>query len=231
MTATMRITSPTPAATPTTAGTRTVTGATTDATSTRPDTAGAAAGVPGAVGVATTAGGAASVAATLYATTVSPLGELLLVGRAVPDAPGGTALVSLSVPGQKGAATVEDGWVRDDAAFTEIVRQLGAYFAGERTDFDIAYADGPGATDFRRRVWKAVDAIPYGKTATYGQIAAQVGASGAGVRAVGSAIGRNPLLVVRPCHRVIGSDGALRGYAGGLARKERLLGLEGSLPA
>ncbi|WP_329456235.1 methylated-DNA--[protein]-cysteine S-methyltransferase [Streptomyces sp. NBC_01497] len=171
-----------------------------------------------------------TVPTTLYATVGSPLGELLLSGQAAPDAPGGTALVSLALPGQKGAAGVLDGWVRDDAAFTEIARQLAAYFAGERTRFDIAYAEGPGATDFRRRVWRAVDAIPYGTTATYGQIAVQVGASGAGVRAVGSAIGRNPLLVVRPCHRVIGADGALRGYAAGLGHKERLLGLEGALP-
>ncbi|MCF3963045.1 methylated-DNA--[protein]-cysteine S-methyltransferase [Streptomyces fuscigenes] len=170
-------------------------------------------------------------AAYVYATVDSPLGELLLVGRPAADAPGGTALVSLSLPGQKGAAVVEDGWVRDDAAFAEIARQLGAYFAGERTGFDIAYADGPGVTDFRRRVWEAIDAIPYGTTTTYAGIAALVGARGAGVRAVGSAIGRNPLLVVRPCHRVIGSDGALRGYAGGLESKQRLLGLEGSLPA
>ncbi|GAA3754613.1 methylated-DNA--[protein]-cysteine S-methyltransferase [Streptomyces tremellae] len=166
-----------------------------------------------------------------YAVVGSPLGELLLVGRAVPGAPGGTALVSLSLPGQRGGARVEDGWVRDNAAFAEIGRQLGAYFAGERTGFDIAYAEGPGATEFRRRVWRTVDTIPYGATVTYGQIAARVGASGAGVRAVGSAIGRNPLLVVRPCHRVIGSDGALRGYAGGLEGKRRLLGLEGALPA
>ncbi|MEW2547914.1 methylated-DNA--[protein]-cysteine S-methyltransferase [Streptomyces sp. NPDC047002] len=166
-----------------------------------------------------------------YAVVRSPLGELLLVGRARAGVPGGTALVSLSLPGQKGGARVEDGWMRDDAAFAEIGRQLGAYFAGELTGFDIAYAEAAGATEFRRRVWRAVDAIPYGTTATYGQIAAQVGASGAGVRAVGSAIGRNPLLVVRPCHRVIGSDGALRGYAGGLEGKRRLLGIEGALPA
>lgn len=84
-----------------------------------------------------------------------------------------------------------------------------------------------GGTEFQRRVWQALEEIPYGATATYGQIAQQVGTSAAGVRAVGTAIGRNPLLVVRPCHRVIGADGTLRGYAGGLERKQRLLGLEG----
>ncbi|MEE1803795.1 methylated-DNA--[protein]-cysteine S-methyltransferase [Streptomyces sp. JV176] len=163
---------------------------------------------------------------TLYTTVDSPLGEVLLAGVESATAPGGVALASLSLPGQKGAAVVQDGWVRAPEAFAGIVGQLRAYFAGTSTGFDIEYA--AGGTEFQRRVWAAVDAIPYGVTVTYGQIAARVGASGAGVRAVGTAIGRNPLLVVRPCHRVIGADGALRGYAAGLERKERLLGLEGA---
>ncbi|MGW1492688.1 methylated-DNA--[protein]-cysteine S-methyltransferase [Streptomyces sp. NPDC002402] len=164
-------------------------------------------------------------ARTVYTTIDSPLGELLLVGEeSSPTAKGGTALASLSLPGQKGAAVVRDGWRRDPAAFEEIGRQLGAYFEGRLTHFEIEYVDG--GTDFQRRVWQALEEIPYGATATYGQIAQQVGTSAAGVRAVGTAIGRNPLLVVRPCHRVIGADGTLRGYAGGLERKQRLLGLE-----
>ncbi|MFE7569870.1 methylated-DNA--[protein]-cysteine S-methyltransferase [Streptomyces sp. NPDC057539] len=164
---------------------------------------------------------------TMYTTIDSPLGELLLVGEKSPTAKGGVALASLSVPGQKGAAVVQDGWVRAPEAFEEIAGQLRAYFEGTLTRFVIEYADS--GTDFQRRVWQAVDTIPYGETVTYGQIAGQIGSAGAGVRAVGTAIGRNPLLVVRPCHRVIGADGALRGYAGGMARKERLLGLEGAL--
>lgn len=76
-------------------------------------------------------------------------------------------------------------------------------------------------------MWAALDGLPYGATVSYGEIAGRIGLSGTGVRAVGTAIGRNPLLVVRPCHRVIGADGALRGYAGGLERKQWLLGLEG----
>lgn len=80
-------------------------------------------------------------------------------------------------------------------------------------------------------MWQALEEIPYGETASYGEIARRVGTSAVGVRAVGTAIGRNPLLVVRPCHRVIGADGALRGYAGGIERKRRLLGLEGALAA
>lgn len=163
---------------------------------------------------------------SVYEVVDSPLGELLLVGRASATAHGGTALVSLSLPGQKGAPVVQDGWHRDPRAFQEIRRQLSAYFAGRLTRFEIEYADG--GTPFQRRVWKALEDVPYGQTVTYGQIARLVGTSAVGVRAVGTAIGRNPLLVVRPCHRVIGADGALRGYAGGLESKARLLGLEGA---
>ncbi|MEV3992016.1 methylated-DNA--[protein]-cysteine S-methyltransferase [Streptomyces sp. NPDC049837] len=162
---------------------------------------------------------------TVYAHVDGPLGEMLLVGEESAD--GRTALASLSLPGQKGGAVVQDGWRHAPEAFEGIAAQLRAYFAGRLTRFDIGYADG--GTDFQRRVWRALEDIPYGTTVTYGEIAARVGTPGAGVRAVGTAIGRNPLLVVRPCHRVIGADGALRGYAGGLERKERLLGLEGAL--
>ncbi|MEE1751769.1 methylated-DNA--[protein]-cysteine S-methyltransferase [Streptomyces sp. SP18CS02] len=193
---------------------------------------------------------------TVYAYVDGPLGEMLLVGEeATQDRParegparadglpraagteggpasgggtrGATVLVSLSLPGQKGGAVVQDGWRRAPEAFEAIAAQLRAYFAGELTRFDIACAEG--GTDFQRRVWRALEDIPYGATVSYGDIAARIGTPGAGVRAVGTAIGRNPLLVVRPCHRVIGADGALRGYAGGLESKQRLLGLEGAL--
>lgn len=166
---------------------------------------------------------------TVYAKVGSPLGELLLVGEESVGAPGGVALASVSMPGQKGAAVVREGWREEPAAFAGIAAQLAEYFAGNRTHFDVEYV--PGGTEFQRRVWAAVEEIPYGQTVSYGQVAALVGVSGTGVRAVGTAIGRNPLLVVRPCHRVIGADGALRGYAGGVERKERLLGLEGALVA
>ncbi|MET9431876.1 MULTISPECIES: methylated-DNA--[protein]-cysteine S-methyltransferase [unclassified Streptomyces] len=163
---------------------------------------------------------------TVYAYVDGPLGAMLLVGEESAPTGAGTALVSLSLPEQKGGAVVQDGWRHAPEAFEGIAAQLAAYFAGRLTRFDIPYADGTG-TAFQRRVWRALEDIPYGETATYGEIAARVGSPGAGVRAVGTAIGRNPLLVVRPCHRVIGADGALRGYAAGLERKERLLGLEG----
>ncbi|MCX4669149.1 methylated-DNA--[protein]-cysteine S-methyltransferase [Streptomyces sp. NBC_01381] len=164
-------------------------------------------------------------AKALYTTVESPLGELLLVGEASATAKGGTALASLSMPGQKGGAVVQDGWVRDDAAFAEIAAQLRSYFEGSLTRFDIEYVSGVG-TDFQQRVWHALDTLPYGTTTTYGKLAERMGLSRAAVRALGTAIGRNPLLVVRPCHRVIGADGSLTGYAGGLERKQRLLDLE-----
>ncbi|MFC8702461.1 methylated-DNA--[protein]-cysteine S-methyltransferase [Streptomyces anulatus] len=168
---------------------------------------------------------------TVYARVESPLGELLLVGEVVADGPdaagvAGVRLRSLSMPGQKGGAVVQDGWRHAPEAFAEVARQLEAYFAGLSTRIDVPLAEGAG-TEFQQRVWAALESIPYGSTVSYGEIAARVGASGAGVRAVGTAIGRNPLLVVRPCHRVIGADGALRGYAGGLERKKLLLGIEG----
>ncbi|MET8026889.1 methylated-DNA--[protein]-cysteine S-methyltransferase [Streptomyces avermitilis] len=161
---------------------------------------------------------------TVYATIDSPLGALLLVGEESATAKGGTALASLSMPGQKGGATVQDGWLEKAEAFDEIVTQITSYFDGRLTRFDIEYVTG--GSEFQRRVWQALEAIPYATTLSYGDIAARIGAPRAAVRAVGTAIGANPLLVVRPCHRVIGASGALTGYAGGLERKRQLLDLE-----
>ncbi|WP_432085722.1 methylated-DNA--[protein]-cysteine S-methyltransferase [Streptomyces sp. bgisy095] len=163
---------------------------------------------------------------TVYAYVDGPLGEMLLVGRLSPG--GRVVLRSLSLPGQKGGVVVEDGWTSAPEAFEEVAGQLREYFAGERERFEVEF-DGGAGTEFQRRVWRALEEVPYGATVSYGEIARRVGSAGAGVRAVGTAIGRNPLLVVRPCHRVIGADGALRGYAAGVGRKERLLGLEGVL--
>lgn len=160
-------------------------------------------------------------APTYWTALDSPVGRLLLT--AGPDG----ALTSLSVPGQKGGRTVQDGWRHDPGPFREAADQLAAYFAGELTEFRLPLrAEG---TAFRTRVWDALDAVPYGRTTTYGEIAARIGVSRAAVRAVGGAIGANPLLIVRPCHRVIGADGTLTGYAGGLTRKTWLLTLEGAL--
>ncbi|MEU8616655.1 methylated-DNA--[protein]-cysteine S-methyltransferase [Streptomyces sp. NPDC048623] len=162
---------------------------------------------------------------TLYTRTDGPLGAMLLVGRVAGG--GRVVLRSLSLEGQKGAVEVQDGWVRADGAFEGVLGQLDAYFAGRRDGFDLVFEEA--GTEFQRKVWRALEEIPYGTTVSYGEIARRVGSPGAGVRAVGTAIGRNPLLVVRPCHRVIGADGSLRGYAAGLDRKERLLALEGAL--
>ncbi|MFE2048485.1 methylated-DNA--[protein]-cysteine S-methyltransferase [Streptomyces sp. NPDC059459] len=158
-------------------------------------------------------------AVTYWSEVDSPVGPLLLT--AGPDG----ALSSLSVPGQKGGRSVQAGWRQDAGPFRAAREQLAAYFAGELREFRLPLrAEG---TAFRERVWAALDDVPYGATTTYGEIAARIGASRPAVRAVGGAIGANPLLILRPCHRVIGADGSLTGYAGGLERKTRLLTLEG----
>lgn len=115
---------------------------------------------------------------------------------------------------------------REDAVLTEAARQLAEYFAGERERFDLPLA--PRGTEFQRRVWRALSAIPYGTTVSYGTIAARLSLPPGSARAVGVANSQNPLPIVVPCHRVIGADGGLTGFAGGLARKEALLALEGS---
>jgi methylated-DNA-[protein]-cysteine S-methyltransferase len=111
----------------------------------------------------------------------------------------------------------------DAAAVAAAAIQLEQYFAGERTDFDLDLE--LAGTPFERRVWEEVRAIPYGETATYAEIARQIGRPSA-CRAVGRANGRNPVAVIVPCHRVVGSDGSLTGYAGGIEMKRALLDLE-----
>ncbi|MEU1784992.1 methylated-DNA--[protein]-cysteine S-methyltransferase [Streptomyces sparsogenes] len=160
---------------------------------------------------------------TVYTTMDRPPGELLLVGEESATAKGGTALASVSVPGQKGGAIVQDGWISEPEAFTETT-QLRSYFEGRLTRFDIEYVIS--GSDFQQRVWAALGSIPYGTTLTYGDIAEQIGATRAAVQSVGTAIGANPALVVHPCHRVIGAGGRLAGYVGGPERKQQLLDLE-----
>ena len=111
----------------------------------------------------------------------------------------------------------------DDAGFEDVARQLGEYLAGDRSEFDLPVkANGP---DFDRRVWELIAEIPYGQTTSYGDLARELGA-GTDPRDVGGAVGRNPLSILIPCHRVIGSTGKLTGYAGGLERKRALLEIE-----
>lgn len=150
-----------------------------------------------------------------YRTIDSPIGLLTLAGH-------GSALTNLRMVDQTYEPSRAD-WSADPAAFNDAVDQLGAYFAGELTDFDLEL-DLRG-TGFQQQVWKALLTIPYGETRSYGEIAEQIGAPGA-ARAVGLANGHNPIAIVVPCHRVIGASGGLTGYGGGLDRKRTLLELE-----
>ncbi|MFF2045389.1 methylated-DNA--[protein]-cysteine S-methyltransferase [Kitasatospora sp. NPDC058170] len=161
---------------------------------------------------------------TVFTIMDSPFGPLMLSG-VLPDDGGPAALATVTAPGQKGArAEPADDWVHDPDALAEAVDQLTAYFAGNRTVFDLPLA--PAGTEFRHRIWAALDDIPYGETITYSQLAEAAGASPNAVRAVGGAVGANPLLIVRPCHRVIGANGSLTGFAAGVENKRRLLQLE-----
>ncbi len=115
----------------------------------------------------------------------------------------------------------------DHPVLKQAIQQLTAYFAGQRTQFDLPL-DLSGGTAFQQSVWHALLALPPGTTASYGQISSRIGKPAA-VRAVGAAVGRNPVSIIVPCHRVMGADGSLTGYAGGLDRKTALLALEGVL--
>lgn len=149
-----------------------------------------------------------------------PLGRLVLESD-------GKALTRVRLPGEKPPAATDDGAprVRDAKPFAAVIAQLDEYFAGTRRRFDLALA--PGGTPFQRKVWQQLRKIPYGRTITYAQLAHRVG-NDAACRAVGAANGRNPLPIVVPCHRVIGSDGSLTGFGGGLTAKRKLLELEGA---
>ncbi|MBZ9557675.1 MULTISPECIES: methylated-DNA--[protein]-cysteine S-methyltransferase [unclassified Modicisalibacter] len=153
----------------------------------------------------------------------SPLGEMLL--RAEND-----ALTGIFFVGQRHYPADADGTVTGDEAllsealFTETQAQLEAYFAGRLASFSLPLS--PSGSDFQQRVWQALAAIPYGGRVSYGDLARRLGLAPGAARAVGSAVGRNPLTLVVPCHRVVGSQGNLTGYAGGLARKRALLDLE-----
>jgi methylated-DNA-[protein]-cysteine S-methyltransferase len=116
----------------------------------------------------------------------------------------------------------------DDRGFDDAIAQLGEYFAGERRDFDLPL--NPRGGDQARQVWQLLVEIPYGETTTYGALAGKVGGS-VDARDIGSFVGHNPLSILIPCHRVVGSTGKLTGYAGGLKRKQYLLELEKAIPA
>jgi len=154
---------------------------------------------------------------TRYTVLPSPIGPLLLAGT-------DERLACIGFPAGKGAVTPKPDWHRDDAAYPEARAQLGAYFAGRLTRFDLAL--DPRGTPFQSAVWAELTRIPPGRTISYGELARRIGRPGAS-RAVGAANGANPLPIVVPCHRVIGTSGALTGFAGGLDTKRFLLALEG----
>jgi len=152
----------------------------------------------------------------LYTTTESPIGELLLLGD-------GQRLRGLYMQHGRKPARVAPSWERSPGRFATTREQLEQYFAGERESFDLPLELRGG--EFELSVWNALLEIPYGQTRSYGQIARRIGHPSA-ARAVGLANGRNPIALIVPCHRVIGADGRLTGYGGGLERKRRLLELE-----
>jgi methylated-DNA-[protein]-cysteine S-methyltransferase len=161
-----------------------------------------------------------SAAVVAHTTITTSLGELTVVAR-------GGVVTGIYFPhhwhrpdpaGLGGYRAAEPGDVFDD-----VRRQLGEYLAGERRDFDLAVETAGGA--FQQRVWDRLRQIPYGTTVTYGELARELG-GGVMAQEVGAAVGRNPVSIVVPCHRVVGADGTLTGYAGGLDRKRTLLDLE-----
>jgi methylated-DNA-[protein]-cysteine S-methyltransferase len=158
------------------------------------------------------------VTATYWCEVDSPIGALLLAGDE-------RALRIIHFQAGPRPLRPPRDWRADGAPLREAVRQLAEYFAGARRTFSVALA--PAGTSFQLKVWRALRDIPYGETLSYGELARRLGSNN-GARAVGLANGSNPLPVIIPCHRVIGADGALTGFGGGLPIKRALLQLEGA---
>jgi methylated-DNA-[protein]-cysteine S-methyltransferase len=158
---------------------------------------------------------------TRYAKFVTPLGTMIATAT-------GGALTGLYFEGGCHVPAISREWKEDPAAppIAECKRQVKQYLEGKRQSFDLPLA--PQGTQFQCRVWIEIARIPYGETLTYAQLAARAGAPGS-ARAAGAATGRNPISIIVPCHRVIGSNGSLTGYAGGLERKTKLLEIEDAL--
>jgi methylated-DNA-[protein]-cysteine S-methyltransferase len=146
----------------------------------------------------------------------SPIGRLLLAGDEA-------ALHFLSFPNGHKSFGPKAGWIRSDAPFAGVTSQLTAYFEGHLRKFDVPLA--VRGTDFQKRVWRTLPTIPFGETRSYGWLARQLGAPNSS-RAVGAANGANPLPIILPCHRVVGADGSLTGFGGGIETKRFLLDLE-----
>jgi methylated-DNA-[protein]-cysteine S-methyltransferase len=156
-----------------------------------------------------------------YCTVDSPIGELLLTGD-------GETLQGLHMQGGPHPTRVGTGWTRSEEPFARVRAQLAEYFDGRRRAFDVPLK--PAGSPFEVAVWGALVEIPYGETLSYGELASRIGRPGA-PRAVGVANARNPIAVIIPCHRVIGADGSLTGFGGGLERKRLLLDLEAGVQA
>jgi len=154
-----------------------------------------------------------------YTRIRTPLGTLLATAE-------GDTLTGLYFEGGRHAPKASREWTEDPSnpALAACAKQVADYLEGKRTDFKLPVA--PAGTSFQQRVWKEIARIPYGKTITYAELAKRAGSPGS-ARAAGAATGRNPLSIIVPCHRVVGTSGSLTGYAGGLDRKEKLLNLEG----
>ena len=154
----------------------------------------------------------------MWTVTESPIGPLRLGER-----DGAITAIEFS-PFREGDGRPRGERDDDHPVLAEAVRQLGEYFAGGRREFDLPLA--PQGSDFQQRVWRELERIPWGQTVSYGAVAQRLGMTNAASRAVGLANGRNPIPVVIPCHRVVGANGTLTGYAGGVERKQLLLTLE-----
>jgi len=157
--------------------------------------------------------------ANYFSVLPSPLGDLLLRGD-------GASLTGMYMQKQRHRPPLPENYIRNDKMFRDAREQLDAYFEGKLTRFDLPLA--PEGTDFQRIVWRALLDIPFGTTESYGALAKRIGHDGA-ARAVGLANGHNPIGIIIPCHRVIGADGSLTGYGGGIERKEWLLAHEGKI--
>ena len=160
----------------------------------------------------------------MWTTMPSPIGDLRLV-----EAGGALTAIHFAPFGPMAVtpmAATQENMPQENMpdVLTEAIAQLRTYFDGELREFDVPMA--PEGTEFQRRVWRELRTIPYGTTASYGEIATRMDLSTGAARAVGLANAHNPIPIIVPCHRVIGADGSLTGYAGGLARKRYLLGLE-----
>lgn len=164
---------------------------------------------------------------TLYAIRPSALGPLLLVGELAAD--GSTVLAGCYFEGHRPGPSIDPAWREDAAAFAVTGAAIEAHLAGQAGALDAVPVAFRGGTPFQRRVWEELRTIPRGRTVSYGELAARIGRPGA-ARAVAAAVAQNPVSIVVPCHRVVGADGSLTGYAGGVERKRALLASEGAHP-